>query len=153
MNKSHCQSNCKYLQWSESGCNRFPKLISHFIFIHTYRYPWMAFKRLLPTLTLMSAKLAMKVVHNSRLNQDNVELLFFSSQRQMCWGTKNKTAFTYGYKVNGIVACRSWKLIKNKQANVYEVEGCLHLAESNQHLSGRSDGRTNIVMTWPVVLG
>ena len=50
------------------------------------------------------------------------------------------TAFTYGYNVNGIVAYRSSKLIKNKQTNVYEVEECLHLAESNQHLPRRSDG-------------
>jgi len=49
-----------------------------------------------------------------RLNQDIIES-FFSSQRQMCGGSRNMTAFTYGYNVNGLVAFRSSKLIKNKQ--------------------------------------
>ena len=70
----------------------------------------------------------------------------------MCGGTRNMTAFTYGYNVNGIVAYRSSKLIKNKHTNVYEVEECVHLAESNQHLPRRSDGHTNIDITWTVDL-
>ena len=85
-----------------------------------------------------------------RLNQDIVES-FFSSQRQMCGGSRNMTAFTYGYNVNGLVAFRSSKLIKNKQTNVYEVEECFHLAQSNQHLPRRV-GHTNLDVTWTVEL-
>ena len=36
-----------------------------------------------------------------RLNQDCVES-YFSIQRQMCCGTRNMTAYTYGYNVSAI---------------------------------------------------
>jgi len=85
-----------------------------------------------------------------RLNQDIVES-FSSSQQQSCGGSRNMTAFTYGYNVNGLVAFRSSKLIKNKQTNVYEVEECLHLAQSNQHLPRRV-GHTNLDVTCTVEL-
>ena len=85
-----------------------------------------------------------------RLNQDIVES-FFSSQRQMCGGSQNMTAFTYGYNVNGLNAFRSSRLIKNKQTNVNEVEECFQLAQSNQHLP-RRDGHTNLDVTWTVDL-
>ena len=52
-----------------------------------------------------------------RLNQDIVES-FFSSQRQMCGGSRNMTAFTYGYNVNGLVTYQNSRLIKNKQTLV-----------------------------------
>ena len=53
---------------------------------------------------------------------------------------------TFKYKNNVVQQCstfRSSKLIKNKQTNVYEVEECLHLAQSNQHLPRRV-GHTNL---------
>ena len=85
-----------------------------------------------------------------KLNQDIVES-FFSSQRQMCGGSRNMTAFTYGYNVNGLVAFRSSRLIKNKQTNVNEVEECFHLAQSNEHLP-RRDQQTDLDLTWTVHL-
>ena len=85
-----------------------------------------------------------------KLNQDIVES-FFSSQRQMCGGSRNMTAFTYGYNVNGLVAFRSSRLIKNKQTNVNEVEECFHLAQSNEHLP-RRDEQTDLDLTWTVHL-
>ena len=85
-----------------------------------------------------------------KLNQDIVES-FFSSQRQMCGGSRNMTAFTYGYNVNGLVAFRSSRLIKNKQTNVNEVEECFHLAQLNEHLP-RRDQHTDLDLTWTVHL-
>ena len=38
-----------------------------------------------------------------------------------------------------------------KQSNVNEVEECLYLAQSNEHLP-RTDGRTNLDITWAVDL-
>ncbi|KXJ19976.1 hypothetical protein AC249_AIPGENE15268 [Exaiptasia diaphana] len=68
-----------------------------------------------------------------RLNQDIVES-FFSSQRQMCGGSTNMTAFTYGYNVNGLISYRQSRLLRNKQTNVYEVEECYRLAQASELL-------------------
>ena len=81
-----------------------------------------------------------------RLNQDVVES-FFSSQRQMCGGTRNMTAYTYGYNVNGLVTYCSSKLISNKQTNVYEVEECLHLGDVGEHLPRRQK-TDSVDVTW-----
>lgn len=85
-----------------------------------------------------------------KLNQDIVES-FFSSQREMCGGSRNMTAFSYGYNVNGLVSFRSSRLIKNKQTNVIEVEECFLLAQSNEHLP-RRDQHTDLDLTLTVYL-
>lgn len=86
-----------------------------------------------------------------RLNQDIVES-FFSSQRQMCGGSTNMTAFTYGYNVNGIISYRQSALMRKKQTNVYEVEDCLQLAKASEQLPKRSQHSNNIDVTWTVEL-
>ena len=86
-----------------------------------------------------------------RLNQDIVES-FFSSQRQMCGGSTNMTAFTYGYNVNGLISYRQSRLIRNKQTNVYEVEECLQMANSSEQLPKRAQHSNTIDATWTVEL-
>ena len=56
------------------------------------------------------------------------------------------TAFTYGYNVNGLVAFRSSRLIKNKQTYVNEVDECFHLAQSNELLPRRDLSCLNRVL-------
>ncbi|CAB4014839.1 Hypothetical predicted protein [Paramuricea clavata] len=55
-----------------------------------------------------------------KLNQDFLES-FFSCQRQMCGGTNNMTAYTYGYNISSLTSLRSSRLLMKKQTNVYEV--------------------------------
>ena len=62
---------------------------------------------------------------------------FFSSQREMCGGSRNMTGFAYGYNVNGLMSFRDSKFVSKKQTNVYEVEECFKLAENNECLSRR----------------
>ena len=71
-----------------------------------------------------------------KISQDVVES-FFSSQRQMCGGSRNMTGFTYGYNVNGLLSFRHSKLVSKKQTNVYEVEECFKLVENDQCLPRR----------------
>ena len=68
-----------------------------------------------------------------RLNQDCVES-YFSIQRQMCGGTRNMTAYTYGYNVSGTICYISSQLVSKKQANQAELQDCLSLAANSQTL-------------------
>ena len=52
-----------------------------------------------------------------KLNQDFVES-FFSSQRQMCGGMQNMTAFVYSYNINGYSCAQTTNALGNKQTNV-----------------------------------
>jgi len=52
------------------------------------------------------------ILNTCRLNQDCIESCF-SVQRQMCGGTSNMTAYTYGYNVSGNICYISAQL--NKQ--------------------------------------
>lgn len=87
-----------------------------------------------------------------RLNQDCVES-FFSVQRQMCGGTHNMTAYTYGYNLAGNISFLGSKLVSKKQTNVFETAECLSLAASSENLPKRQTGESifNRVL-WPVRL-
>ena len=87
-----------------------------------------------------------------RLNQDCVES-YFSIQRQMCGGTRNMTAYTYGYNVSGTICYISSQLVSKKQANQAELQDCLSLAANGQTLPKRQTGE-GILQTvlWPVRL-
>lgn len=87
-----------------------------------------------------------------RLNQDCVEC-YFSVQRQMCGGSSNMTAYTYGYNVNGTISYTSSQLVSQKQVNVSELQECLNLAASGQTLPKRQTGEGILrTVLWPVRL-
>ena len=75
-----------------------------------------------------------------RLNQDFVEA-FFSEQQQMCGGSRNMTAYTYGYNVLGTITYRSSKLVSRKQTNVYAMEECMELGDNSSQLPKREKSR------------
>ena len=87
-----------------------------------------------------------------RLNQDCVES-YFSIQRQMCGGTRNMTAYTYGYNVSGTICYISSQLVSKKQANQAELQDCLSLAANSQTLPKRQTGEGILqTMLWPIRL-
>ena len=87
-----------------------------------------------------------------RLNQDCVES-FFSVQRQMCGGTQNMTAYSYGYNLAGNISFTGSKLVSKKQTNVFEVTECLSLAANAEHLPKRQTGESIFhKLLWPVNL-
>jgi hypothetical protein len=71
-----------------------------------------------------------------KLNQDFVES-FFSSQRQMCGGTQNMTAFVYSYNINGYSCAQTAKALGNKQTNVYELQETMTYFDGNNNLPKR----------------
>ena len=79
------------------------------------------------------------------LNQDCVDS-HFSIQRQMCGGTRNMSAYTYGYHVSGTICYISSQLVSKKQANQAELQECLSLAANGQTLPKRQ------TVLWPVRL-
>ena len=86
-----------------------------------------------------------------KLNQNIVES-FFPSQRQMCGDSRNMTAFTYSYSVDGLAAFRSSRLMKNKQTKVNKVPEIVSiLLNQNEHLP-RRDQHTDLDhdLTWTV---
>ena len=60
----------------------------------------------------------------AKLNRDFVES-FFSTQRQMCGGTKNMTAYVYAYNINGYSCFQTAKTLGKKQTNVYKLDETL----------------------------
>ena len=73
-----------------------------------------------------------------KLNQD-FEESFFSSQRQMCGGTQNMTAFVYSYNINGHSCAQTEKALGNKQTNinVYELQETMNYFDGNNNLQKR----------------
>ena len=71
----------------------------------------------------------------------------------MCGGTRNMTAYTYGYNVSGTIGYISSQLVSKKQANQAELQDCLSLAANGQTLPKRQTGE-GILQTvlWPVRL-
>ena len=71
----------------------------------------------------------------------------------MCGGTRNMTAYTYGYNVCGTIYYISSQLVSKKQANQAELQDCLSLAANGQTLPKRQT-REGILQTvlWPVRL-
>jgi len=87
-----------------------------------------------------------------RLNQDCVES-FFSVQRQMCGGTHNMTAYTYGYNLTGNISFTGSKLVSRKQTNVLEVDDCMNIAAHSGTLPKRQAGESIFSkIVWPVTL-
>ena len=61
-----------------------------------------------------------------KINQDFVEC-FFSKQRQMCGGTNNMTAHTYGYNINSCLSIASSSFLKKKKVNASVLDECKQL--------------------------
>jgi hypothetical protein len=59
----------------------------------------------------------------------------------MCGGSRNMTAYTYGYNVLGILTYRSSKLVSRKQTNVYAMEECMELGDNSSHLPKREKSK------------
>ena len=55
----------------------------------------------------------------------------------MCGGTRNMTAYTYGYNVCGTIYYISSQLVSKKQANQAGLQDCLSLAANGQTLPKR----------------
>ena len=144
------KSTCWMTHLAPFSENRF--ILTFFPILYTFKVSIEGLKELVAFINSSEFKAEYGDVYviPKRLNQDIVES-FFSSQRQMCGGSRNMTGFTYGYNVNGLVAYQCSRLIKHKQTNVNEVEECFHLHQSNDHLPKR-DGHTNLEITWTVNL-
>ena len=75
-------------------------------------------------------------INLKRISQDHVES-YFSAQRQMCGGTQNMTAYTYGYNINSLTTLQSARLLMKKQTNVYEVSESLPFLTNAEQLPKR----------------
>ena len=58
----------------------------------------------------------------------------------MCGGTRNMTAYTYGYNVSATISYISSQLVSKKQANQAELQDCLSLAANGQTAPKRQTG-------------
>jgi hypothetical protein len=76
-----------------------------------------------------------------KLNQDFVES-FFSSQRQMCGGTQNMTAYVYSYNINGYSCVQTAKALGNKQTNVYELQETFTYFDGDNNLPKRGNANS-----------
>ena len=65
--------------------------------------------------------------------------LFFSTQRQMCGGSQNMTAYEYTYNINGYSCFQTAKALGKKQTNAYELEETLPYFDGECELPRRKN--------------